>query len=145
MDDLSVNFHEKFFFILAKNEEKTCHGNLRMSCPWSTYGSISEPGEFSLNLDFFVYRFDLWKMLSPLCYFFLIIAIQVNANPIPAVSNTTENEFEVCNASEITYKKCYIFSWLTQWQNCFSNDPSEDVGHFFLTRLINCWPTTPSM
>ena len=82
--------------------------------------------------------FDLWKMLSPLCYFFLIIAIQVNANTIPAVSNTTENEFEVCNASEITYKKCYIFSWLTQWQNCFFNDPSEDVGHFFLTRLINC-------
>ena len=37
MDYSSVNFHDKFFlhFLLKfrKNEEKTCHGNLRMSHP----------------------------------------------------------------------------------------------------------------
>ena len=37
MEDSSVNFHDMFFFIfcqiIAKNEEKTHHGNLWMSCP----------------------------------------------------------------------------------------------------------------
>ena len=39
-----------FFFIffqnLAKNEENPSHGNLWMSCPYSTYESVSETGEF---------------------------------------------------------------------------------------------------
>ena len=43
----------RFFFtfcqFFSKNEEKPCDGNLRMSRPYSTYGSISEAGEFSLK------------------------------------------------------------------------------------------------
>ena len=27
----------------------------------------------------------------------------------------------------------------TQWLECFLKNPSEEVGHFFLTRLLNCW------
>ena len=26
-----------------------------------------------------------------------------------------------------------------QWLECFLKNPSEEVGHFFLTRLFNCW------
>ena len=36
-EDTSVNFHDRFFLHFAKNsaknEEKPCHGNLRMTCP----------------------------------------------------------------------------------------------------------------
>ena len=34
----------------GKNEEKPCHGNLNMRHPKSTYGSVSEAGEFGLEL-----------------------------------------------------------------------------------------------
>ena len=33
---------------LAKNEEKPCQENLQMSCALSTYGFVSEAGEFGL-------------------------------------------------------------------------------------------------
>ena len=53
MDDTAVNFHDKVFlhFLknLAKNEEGSCHGNLQMSHPLSTYGSVNEAGEFDLG------------------------------------------------------------------------------------------------
>ena len=62
--------------------------------------------------------------IPPLIWLFLLIGIQVHANPV--ANDAIENES----------------SWLAQWQKCFFNDASEDVGHFFLTRLINCWPTT---
>ena len=38
-----------FCQFFSKNEEKPCHGNLRMSRPQTTYGSVSEAGEFGLN------------------------------------------------------------------------------------------------
>ena len=59
-----------------------------------------------------------------LLWILVLIGIQVNANPV--ANDAIENES----------------SWLTQLQDCFFNDASEDVGHFFLTRLINCWPNT---
>ena len=34
---------------MAENEEKPCHGNLWMSHLQSTYGSVSEAGEFGRN------------------------------------------------------------------------------------------------
>ena len=61
----------------------------------------------------------LRKILSLLWFLFLTI----NANPVANDVITNES------------------SWLTKWQKCFFNDASEDVGHFFLTRLINCWTT----
>ena len=65
------------------------------------------------------------RKIPILIWFFVLIGIHVDANP-------------VANNAEIEKKS----SWLMQWQNCFFNDASQDVGHFFLTRLINCWPTS---
>ena len=65
--------------------------------------------------------------ISPLLWILVLICIQINANPI--TNDTIDNDT----------------SWLTQWQKCFFNDASEDVGHFFLTRLINCCPLTTLM
>jgi len=62
--------------------------------------------------------------ITLLLWFLLSIGPNVNANPI--ANDGIENES----------------SWLTRLQDCFFNDASEDVGHFFLTRLINCWPNT---
>ena len=41
-----------FCQIIAQNEEKTCHENLWMSHPLSTYRSVSGPGEFGLCILF---------------------------------------------------------------------------------------------
>ena len=88
-------------------------------------------GSFYKILHFFFLQI-LTKMASlriipTLLGFLFLFGVHVNANPV--ANDAPENES----------------SWLKQWMNCFFNDASEDVGHFFLTRLINCWPTTPSM
>ena len=71
---------------------------------------------------------DLQKVPS-LFLFLLLIGIHVNANPI-ANNGTIENESR------------WLAHGLTEWQKCFFKDPSsKDLGHFFLTRLIKCWPT----
>ena len=62
------------------------------------------------------------EKITLLLSFLLSIGTNVNANPI--ATDGIENES----------------SWLTQLQDCFFNNASEEVGHFFLTRLINCWP-----
>ena len=67
------------------------------------------------------------RIIPTLLGFLFLFGVHVNANPV--ANDAPENES----------------SWLKQWLKCFFNDASEDVGHFFLTRLINCWPTTPSM
>jgi len=66
------------------------------------------------------------RIIPTLLSFLFLFGVHVNANPV--ANDASENES----------------SWLKQWMNCFFNDASEDVGHFFLTRLINCWPTTPT-
>ena len=69
------------------------------------------------------------QKVPPLFLFLLLIGIHVNANPI-ANNGTIENESR------------WLAHGLTEWQKCFFKDPSsEDLGHYFLTRLIKCWPT----
>ena len=67
------------------------------------------------------------RIIPPLLCFLFLFGIHVNANPV--ANDAPENES----------------SWLKQWLKCFINDASEDVGHFFLTRLINCCPLTTLM
>ena len=73
------------------------------------------------------------RKISTLLWFLILIGIQVNQGG-EVNANPVVNDDAIENDS----------SWLTRWQKCFFNDASEDVGHFFLTRLINCWPTTIS-
>ena len=68
MDNLSVNSIARFFFIscqiLAKIEEIPCYGNLRMSHPLSTYGSISETGEFGLHVKIIIFYTELTRKVD---------------------------------------------------------------------------------
>ena len=75
-------------------------------------------------LQTLTYKMASLQRVPLLLWILVLIGIQVNANPV--ANDAIENES----------------SWLTQWKKCFFNDASEDVGHFFLTRLINCWLTT---
>ena len=87
MDDSSVNYTDKVFlhFLqkLGKNEEKPCHGNLRMSRQYSTYGSVSEAGEFGLRQMlapcFLLYRF------LPIRYELLNVKVFLTLGPHPFI------------------------------------------------------------
>ena len=86
-NDTSINFHDKVFLHfskkLAENEEKPCHGNLRMSHQYSTYGSVSEAGEFGLRQMlapcFLLYRF------LPIRYELLNVKVFLTLGPHPFI------------------------------------------------------------
>ena len=84
---------------------------------------------YQLNLKVLISFLQMWnlrKMPQLLCLF-VLIGVGVHATP---VSNETG-----VHATPVSNET----SWLNRWQTCFFENPSEDVGHFFLTRMFNCW------
>ena len=100
---------------------------MQIKKPVITHGLNSTKINLNYFLQTLTFKMANLPKILPLLWILVLIGIQINANPI--TNDTIDNDT----------------SWLTQWQKCFFNDASEDVGHFFLTRLINCCPLTTPM
>ena len=82
--------------------------------------------------DFVNHRCQLFCQISKNYSFFSFAA---SSQYMVINGEWSQKQTEVIDLTDSSLK-CTSFR---QWLECFLKNPSEEVGHFFLTRLYNCW------